>query len=300
VIDKLPFFILAGGYGIRARPLSLVKPKPIFPLHGVPLIQLLLEGFVNAGFKKGFINLHYKPKVIRTCIGNNTGLHLKYLYEEELSGSKILTRALPDFEEFLFIINGDVYMELRSNHFERMLDKVLKTDSDGILLLRQNNNPAYPSIITEKGIFKGKKTGAAGPLMYTGAALFKRKVIGAIDDISFFNSLARQNFKIAVEEYDGIWLDIGTPRLYYQAYKHYVNHKKTGAQVTRREYFSDNVSLSEGSRAQGSIIWENTELKGLCTISNCIVTGNLTLRDAVYSDKIIYTDADEIKITDFW
>lgn len=299
MIAQLPFFLLAGGYGKRAQPLSLVKPKPIFPLHGTPLIRLLLNGLKESGLNKGFVNLHYKPEAIRSCIGTYPGVQLDYLYEDELSGSKILVQALPRIKDFLLVINGDVYLEVERNLIERMFRTLRDTGSDGVLLVRENNSPFYSSIKTEKGFFKGTGNREAGSLMYTGAALFTRQVIEAIDDLSFFTSLAGRSFKIAVVEYEGTWLDVGSPRLYFDANRHYVNHLKTGTRETDSESFSEHVVLSPGSRAEGSIIWENTELKGNCRLSNCVVTGNMVLQDITCSDKIIYTIDGEIKITDF-
>ena len=52
-------FILAGGLGLRAEPLSRFKPKPAFPLNGVPLVTLLLEQLRHLGCTQGFINLHH-------------------------------------------------------------------------------------------------------------------------------------------------------------------------------------------------------------------------------------------------
>ena len=62
------FFILAGGYGQRARPLSLEKPKPLFPLGGTPLIRLLLAQVRTLGCGSGFVNLHHLAGQIRVCL----------------------------------------------------------------------------------------------------------------------------------------------------------------------------------------------------------------------------------------
>ena len=64
------FFILAGGYGERAKPLSLIKPKPIFPVNGQPLIRIMLKQLKDIGLKKGLINLHYMPEKIKKNIKN--------------------------------------------------------------------------------------------------------------------------------------------------------------------------------------------------------------------------------------
>lgn len=286
----MKFFILAGGYGKRAQPLSLVKPKPIFPLHGTPLINILIAGLKTAGFKEGFINLHYKPEAIRQVIGNNPGLSITFFYEKELSGSKILVQAprhLEGGEEPLFILNGDVFLELSKIPVEYMLRDVSKNGCDGALLLRKNTNPVYKSVVTENGFFKYTEINKGGEsFMYTGVAVFKKNIIEKINHISFFDTLAAHDFKIKTFAYDGVWMDIGDPHLYFETNAGYKRQLTIDSQVNS---LSENVSISSGSRVSNCIVWENTTLTGHSNISNCIVTGNMVLRDVDYSNEIIYS-----------
>ncbi|MDQ1353168.1 MAG: mannose-phosphate guanylyltransferase [Acidobacteriota bacterium] len=296
----MKFFILAGGYGKRARPLSLVKPKPAFPLHGVPLVKLLLGQLEQMGFKQGFINLHYKPEAIRESIGLMPGIAIDYLYEEELSGSRILTRALDgiaDEQEFLFILNGDVFMEISQIPIAEMVQELKETGCDGGLLLRKSNHASYAAVHTEDGFFRGTgESNNRDSLMYTGAALFRRKIIEKIVDINFFQTLARHSFKIKTFVYDGIWLDIGNPRLYFEANTQYKQYIRMDSQANS---ISENVVISPDSRVVNCIAWENTEITGGSVLSNCIITGNISLHNAYYSDKIIYAQDAAVTIGEF-
>ena len=295
----MKFFILAGGYGKRAQPLSLVKPKPIFPLHGTPLINILIAGLKTAGFKEGFINLHYKPDAIRQAISNNPELSIKYFYEKELSGSKILAqtpRRLEGIDESLFILNGDVFLELSKIPVEHLFREVSENGCDGALLLRKNTNPVYKSVITENGFFKYTEINKGGEsFMYTGVAVFRKKVIEKIDHISFFDTLAAHDFKIKTFAYDGTWMDIGDPHLYFEANAGYKHQLTIDSQVNS---LSENVSISPGSRVSNCIAWENTTISGRSTLSNCIVTGNMVLHDVDCSDKIIYSTGEKPVVMD--
>ncbi|MCP4219447.1 MAG: NTP transferase domain-containing protein [bacterium] len=164
-ISNVKFFILAGGYGKRARPLSLVVPKPALPLHGTPLINILLENLRQSGLTRGFVNLFYKPEILRQTIGSPHGLELAYLYEEELSGSKIIAQAANNMDEFLFIMNGDVYWQLNGDIVRHMLQETIAASADGCLLLRTNTNPAYSAIKVANGFFQGveQHPAAGGP-----------------------------------------------------------------------------------------------------------------------------------------
>ncbi|HLP60406.1 MAG TPA: sugar phosphate nucleotidyltransferase [Candidatus Deferrimicrobium sp.] len=296
-LREMKFFILAGGYGQRARPLSWVKPKASFPLHGVPLVKIMLEQLKNIGFTAGFINLHYKSEVIRESVGTVPGLTINYLYETELSGSRILTGALaamPDEDEFLFIMNGDIFLDISEVLTSPMIREIMETDADGALLLRKNDDPVYAAVLAEKGFFRCiEKNNGGESFMYTGVALFKRKVIESIVHTNFFHSLAAHDFKIKTFVYDGIWLDIGNPRLYFEANTRYKEYIKKGAQSNS---LSENVIISPDSHINHCIAWENTEITGGSTLYDCIVTGNLALHDVHYTGKIIYARDDMIKI----
>lgn len=273
------FFILAGGYGKRAEPLSLIKPKPLFPLNGTPIIRIILEQLKQKGLNRGFINLHYKPRMIRDCTAGD--MKIKYLYEEELSGSMILNEAARSMDDVLLVVNGDIFLDIPA---AEMQEKMSAAGCDGILLLRRSDKPGYPTIILKDGCYvKRKKNGDPHGLMYTGTALFKKKVIERIDRINFFETLDKGEFRIMTVIYRGLWLDIGDPLSYFgadAAYREFI--KAPGSNS-----LSPQVRISADSQVKNSIIWENSNISSGSKITNCIVTGNVELNNATYADKII-------------
>jgi len=311
-VKSLKFFILAGGYGKRAQPLSLVKPKPVFPLEGTPLLQIMLKQLTEKGLGEGFINLHHLPGAIRQCVEAMPGKPaIQFLFEEELSGSMILKGALPGMAEndVLLVVNGDIFLDIPVEDMLRRIGD--DNDTDGILLVRRNKekDARYTAILTggdggreaqrvqSKGrvgdeMFTGKKIhdgggggSIGGSLMFTGVSLFKKKVIRAITDINFFDSLERHRLRIKVWVYDGIWLDIGDPPSYMGAnfaYKGYVK-----ARGRDSNSLSANVTISADSMVEHSIIWENTRIKNRCVIKNCIVTGNISLDHVHCENQVI-------------
>jgi NDP-sugar pyrophosphorylase family protein len=275
----MQFFILAGGYGKRAEPLTFIKPKPLLPLAGIPIIEIILAQLKQKSLKKGFINLHYKAGMIKDSI--STDLQVKYLYEKELSGSKILNKAAPYSDDLLLVVNGDMYLDIP---VKQMFEKIAAEDCDGLLLLRKSDNPNYPTIILENGCYvKRNKNGKNKGLMYTGAAIFKKKVIEKIAEINFFDTLDKSRFRIKTMIHEGLWLDIGTPKSYFAADSKYRNHIKAAGGNS----IAKNVRISSQAKVINSIIWENTSIAGNSAISNCIVTGNLNLENLCYDNKII-------------
>jgi NDP-sugar pyrophosphorylase family protein len=306
MLDNCKFFILAGGYGKRAQPLSLIKPKPLFPLAGTPLIKILLEQLQEKGLGEGFINLHYMPEPLRRCVEEITGKPdsptIRFLVEKKLSGSRILREAANRMtdNDLLLVVNGDMFLEIPA---AEMCSQMFASDVDGVLLVRRNKekDSQYKILLTEEDFFSGRRVWSrreseAGtePLMYTGVALFKKKVVRASAEINFFDMLERGNFRIKTVVYDGTWLDIGDPRSYMEAnfaYKAYLKSNSSDSNC-----LSANVAISADSLVEHSVIWENTRITNKSVLENCLVTGNISLDNVHYRNKIINRDSIEAGI----
>jgi NDP-sugar pyrophosphorylase family protein len=297
-VQKILFFILAGGYGERARPLSLVKPKPLFPFFGSPLIKLIIEQLKRAGLNKGFTNLHYKPEDIKKNLDPISEIDITYFYEERLSGSKILRNSRPHLNQskpFLLLVNGDVWLEITKNLIEQMIKKLSITCADGVILVRRIKSGEYNSVIIKDGLFQGRRRIRKNINLYTGVSIFNQKVINQIDEINFFDTLEKKRLKIATLFYDGLWLDTGDPGLYFLSNEKYKRHIKKEATINS---LSHGVAISTDSVVKKSIIWENTKILNNSLISECIITGSLTLSNVKYSKKIIYPVGNDIYIED--
>jgi NDP-sugar pyrophosphorylase family protein len=275
------FFLLAGGYGKRARPLSLIRPKPVFPLNGVPLIRLMLRQLKQEGLPQGFINLHYLPDSIRENV--DPGMAVHFFVEEKLSGSMVLKQSLPFFKDELLVCNGDVFLDLPVRHLR---EKIAHPGTDGVLLVRSNPGgfPAvrvcgddFLDIVPVGGLSTGQ------PLMYAGVAVLKKNVVAGIGDLNFFTSLAKHRWRIKVIVYEGIWLELGDPLAYYRAnfaYKLHVSDRGENA-------ISSGVTISDDSIVERSVVWEGTAVSDHSVVSESIVTGDLVIRNERFSRAIV-------------
>lgn len=277
----MKFFILAGGYGRRAEPLSLVKPKPAFPLDGVPLIALMLGRLRGLGCSHGFVNLHHLGAQVMAAAGDGSGI--RFFEETELSGSRVLTRALPFLDDELLAVNGDTFMDIP---LEEMESAAAGPDVDGVLLARSDRSGNYARLLCDGDHFLGNAPPAAKgepALMYAGAALFKKRAVAKIDESNFFASIRRQGLNFQVVAHDGVWLDVGTPGSYLRAHGDYLSRRgRAGGNG-----FSPGVVVSPGARVQGSILWDDTRIGAGVKLSSCIVTGDLALESGDHSRRIV-------------
>jgi NDP-sugar pyrophosphorylase family protein len=267
----MKFFVLAGGYGKRAEPLSLIKPKAVFPLNGVPLLRLLLEQLQGRQRLEGFINAHHLGEQVVQAAGRDG--KVDFVYEKELSGSMVLRQALPFISDWLLVINGDTFLEIP---LPALMQKTADPAVDGVLLVRHDPSGNYVHLRSRDGVFLDVRPPDHGPgVMYAGVALFKKKTLEKIDDMNFFTSIRTHQLHFKTVLYNDIWLDIGTPESYLRANWEFQAH----VMEPRSNSLSANVIISPRALVKKSVLWENTRVGENVSLSECIVTGNVVLEN---------------------
>lgn len=122
-----PVFLMAGGFGTRLHPLTHDCPKPMLKVGEKPILELILESFIKAGFHKFFISTHYLPEMVRDHFGDGQrwGVSIRYTHEETPLGTGGALGLLPQDEinEPILLMNGDLlttlnYRDLLAFHNE--------------------------------------------------------------------------------------------------------------------------------------------------------------------------------------
>ncbi len=102
--------VMAGGYGMRLRPLTESLPKPMLPVGDRPLLELTIGQLRRAGITNVSVATHYLPEKISEHFGNGEsfGVRLNYVHEENPLGTAGGLRLLTNVAGTLLVINGDV------------------------------------------------------------------------------------------------------------------------------------------------------------------------------------------------
>lgn len=103
--------IMAGGLGTRLRPLTDEYPKPLLAVGGKPILETIIEGFAEQGFKRIFIAVNYKAEMIRNHIGTGErwGVEIEYLHEGIRLGTAGALSLLPEkLNAPVIVMNGDL------------------------------------------------------------------------------------------------------------------------------------------------------------------------------------------------
>lgn len=102
--------VMAGGFGTRLAPLTESVPKPMLPVGGRPLIELVVEQLQEIGVRKIAITTHYRAEQIESHLGDGSslGVEITYIREDRPLGTGGALGLLAPSSEPVLVINGDV------------------------------------------------------------------------------------------------------------------------------------------------------------------------------------------------
>ena len=106
--------ILAGGKGTRLLPYTVVFPKPMLPLGGQPIIQIILTQLVKHGFTDIVISLGYLGDLIELYLNEKRSeeANIRFVREQKPLGTAGALSLVEDLEEDFLVINGDILTSL--------------------------------------------------------------------------------------------------------------------------------------------------------------------------------------------
>lgn len=147
-----PVFLMAGGFGTRLRPLTNNCPKPMLKVGDKPILEQILLNFVEAGFHRFYISIHYMPEVIRDYFGDGEkwGVSIQYVHEDEPLGTGGALGLLPhnEIDQPMFVMNGDLLTSLNLHSF---LEFHESHGSVATMCVREYEHQVPYGVITSEG-----------------------------------------------------------------------------------------------------------------------------------------------------
>lgn len=102
--------VMAGGMGARLKPLTDNTPKPMLPVGGRPLMEIIIEQLREAGVRKVDLSTHHISEKISDHFGDGAryGVELSYRPEDSPLGTAGALAGLEKTTETLLVMNGDI------------------------------------------------------------------------------------------------------------------------------------------------------------------------------------------------
>lgn len=122
---NVPVVIMAGGKGTRLYPYTKILPKPLIPIGDTPIIERIMDKFVEAGINKFYLTVNYKKNMIRSYFNEfEHPYSIVYVEEDMPLGTGGSIKLIKDkFEMPIIVTNCDTliradYEELYQYHLQ--------------------------------------------------------------------------------------------------------------------------------------------------------------------------------------
>jgi len=222
--------IIAGGFGMRLRPLTDDVPKPMLKLGDRPLLELTIERLRDAGIRRMNVTTHYLPEAISNHFGSGEAfdVEIRYVKEDQPLGTAGGLKLMENCNGTLLVINGDILTEV---DFRSMLRYHNEHGADLTIGVRQHEIQVPYGVVDCDGprVRKLQEKPLLHFLVNAGIYLLEPIVYRYIPDHHRFDMTdlierlierGRHVVSFPVVEY---WMDIGQKADYEQAKEHVGN-----------------------------------------------------------------------------
>lgn len=105
--------VMAGGRGVRLRPITEDIPKPMVKVAGRPILERLVLHLVSHGISKIYVSVNHLSHVIEEHFGDGKrlGCSIEYLREKKPLGTGGSLGLLPRPTSPVLVTNGDLITE---------------------------------------------------------------------------------------------------------------------------------------------------------------------------------------------
>jgi N-acetyl-alpha-D-muramate 1-phosphate uridylyltransferase len=215
--------VLAAGLGLRMRPLTLERPKPLISVAGKPLLDYALDRVAAAGIGTAVVNTHYKGEMIAAHLKDRADPRIVLSPEADLleTGGGI-KQALPELGNEPFLsVNADIlWLDGPTSAIERLVRAWNPKEMDALLLL----HPAVSAFGYDgKGDFHmdpigrltRRRSGEIAPFVFAGVQILKPKLFADTPSGAFSTNLIwdrlLESERLYGVRHDGLWFHVGTP-----------------------------------------------------------------------------------------
>lgn len=286
---------LAGGKGLRLKPLTNNLPKPMVPIMNKPLLERTMTNLKKSGITQIVISSCYQSDYIKNYFGNGgrLGLDIKYIVEDiPLGTGGAIKKAGYEFNESFIVFNADILSDI---NIDQMMDLHRSSKALATIATTQVENPSSYGVIEsdENGyalsfVEKPSPESNACNSINAGIYIFEPEVLNEIP-VKSIVSVERQTFpgllangsKIAVYNSSCYWMDIGTIKKYLQAHADIMNGKCKLVDCKFSYYnvvIGKNIRIHPDCTFSGQVcIGDNVVIGSKTTISNSVIGNNVTI-----------------------
>ena len=211
--------IMAGGKGKRLRPFTSNCPKPMIPINGKPMLEIIIEKCIRNGFQNFYISVNYLKEQIINYFGNGErwGIKINYINEDFPLGTAGSLKLIPvNLSESILVLNGDVITNLNLS----LLSKFHQKHNASMTIAAKNEQFKIPyGVITTSGLELENiiEKPTYNFLVSAGIYIIKTSILKYIEKNKFCDMpdlvsvVKEKNLKVVTFPIHEYWIDVGKP-----------------------------------------------------------------------------------------
>ena len=213
--------VLAAGLGVRMRPLTETRPKPLVELAGRTLLDRALDRLTAAGVRRIVVNTHYLAEMIGDHLAGRGDIVLSHENERLETGGGV-RRALPLLgARAFFVVNSDaVWRDGAAPALDRIADAWDDARMDALLLLQPtgaaegySGNGDYHR--ETNGALRRRGPDESAAFVHAGVQILHPRLFEGSPDSAFSLNLLYDRAQAACRlfglAHDAGWYHVGTP-----------------------------------------------------------------------------------------
>ncbi len=299
---------MAAGKGTRLLPLTLHKPKPLFPLLNRPLLAWILDTLARFEVQRLILNSHHLSGEMESFLAppahRDLFVDLQLLREPALLGTGGGIKNTEGFwrsDPFL-VLNGDILTDIDLSPAIEFHRK-----NQGPVTLVVHDYPSFNNIVVdEQGRIRELRTPSGGRWAFTGIHILNREIFKYLpppayyDIIPVYQALIRQGIPIWAFRTKGpYWRDMGTLESYRDLHQDFLTGNTLSFfDLDRRVRITPpgwclhpRARIEKEVRLEGwGAVGENCRLGRDCRLRNTILWDRVTIREGVRIENAIVSE----------
>ncbi len=232
---KMKAIILAGGKGTRLAPYTTVFPKPLMPVDGMPILEVIVKQLAHFHIEELIFTVSQESEPLLSAYfgdGSRYGVRISYSREGKPLGTAGPLSLISNLPQTFLVMNGDVLTTL---NYQKLIQYHLR--KRGMVTIAMNQK----RIKLELGVMECSQAHQLAQyvekptLSYAvsmGVYIFEKKVLkwvppeGYLDFPDLIQKLLRKGEKVFCYPSNDFWLDIGRHEDYGEAQRIFQKMKK--------------------------------------------------------------------------
>jgi dTDP-glucose pyrophosphorylase len=216
--------LMAGGKGMRLRPLTEKTPKPLLPLGGKAIIDYNVESLMSFGIGNIFVTVNYLKEQLQEHFNRPIGdVKVRCVSEPQYSGTIGSVLFIDSFKhDTVLVMNSDLFTNL---NYEEFFLHFQDTEADmSVVGIPYSVSVPYGIFDLKDDNIQGiKEKPSYNYYANAGIYLIKRELLSLIPENTFFNAtdlielLVAKKYNVISYPHAGYWIDIGKHEDYNRA-----------------------------------------------------------------------------------